>query len=519
MAGRRANGGRSRTGLAVALLAAAAVGAGVALAGVRLVDRSSSTDTAKAKAAVTSTKVKRQTLNLTDSTSATLTFVTSATVSSPVAGTVTSLPAQGDTIEAGSRPATVDGTPVVALYGDLPAYRDLSSSSSAGADIYQLELNLVALGFDPDGKIAIDGTYDSATTAAVKRWQASLGLSETGTVPRSLVVYVPGRVLVDKVSAAVGSGVSSGGALLTGRLLERTRYVASTTASVGVISKLAPAGTRVATGTVLFTDGGYPVVAVEGDAATVPLLRRKLAAGVSAGADVKLLEQMLAAKGFNAGGALVVDDTFDSHTAEAVRAWYASLGVDVPDTSVVPDGSFVVVPSGLQVGRTLVTPDTDPGRETPVLTLTAPARVVSTTAPLNSTTFKVGAKVEVDFPDGTTSTGTVSEVGVVATNPSGQAGGQATVPITIQVADIPDSVAAFVQIPVTLKVTTRSVPNAFVVPTSALVALAEGGYALEVVDGPGATHLIGVKAGSFADGFVEVTGADLKEGLDVVVPS
>jgi hypothetical protein len=75
-----------------------------------------------------------------------------------------------------------------------------------------------------------------------------------------------------------------------------------------------------------------------------------------------------------------------------------------------------------------------------------------------------------------------------------------------------------------LRVVDDSIPDAYVVPVSALVALAEGGYALEVVSGQDATgapttELIGVETGLFADGFVVVTGPDVEAGLEVVVPS
>jgi hypothetical protein len=53
------------------------------------------------------------------------------------------------------------------------------------------------------------------------------------------------------------------------------------------------------------------------------------------------------------------------------------------------------------------------------------------------------------------------------------------------------------------------------VPVQALLALAEGGYALETEGG----DLIGVETGAFADGFVEVAGQGLAEGLEVVVAS
>ena len=53
------------------------------------------------------------------------------------------------------------------------------------------------------------------------------------------------------------------------------------------------------------------------------------------------------------------------------------------------------------------------------------------------------------------------------------------------------------------------------VPVEAVLALAEGGYAVEVDDGT-ARRLVGVELGVFADGMVEVTG-ELSPGDQVVV--
>jgi multidrug efflux pump subunit AcrA (membrane-fusion protein) len=48
------------------------------------------------------------------------------------------------------------------------------------------------------------------------------------------------------------------------------------------------------------------------------------------------------------------------------------------------------------------------------------------------------------------------------------------------------------------------------------VALAEGGYAVEVADGA-ETRLVAVEPGFYADGLVEVTG-EVSPGDQVVVP-
>jgi hypothetical protein len=56
------------------------------------------------------------------------------------------------------------------------------------------------------------------------------------------------------------------------------------------------------------------------------------------------------------------------------------------------------------------------------------------------------------------------------------------------------------------------------VPVTALVALSEGGYAVEVQGADGTTRLIAVETGLFADGTVEVTGSGLEAGMLVIVP-
>jgi hypothetical protein len=67
------------------------------------------------------------------------------------------------------------------------------------------------------------------------------------------------------------------------------------------------------------------------------------------------------------------------------------------------------------------------------------------------------------------------------------------------------------------------VPDALVVPVTALLARSNGGYSVEVVGaGSGAgNHLVPVSLGLFddADGLVQVTGPGLAAGEEVVVPT
>ena len=95
---------------------------------------------------------------------------------------------------------TVDGAPVVALDGALPAWRSLSITSTDGADIAQLETSLVALGYDPAQKVAVDNHFDAATRTMVEAWQTGLGIKATGTVSLGSVVFLPASTTVRGVA-------------------------------------------------------------------------------------------------------------------------------------------------------------------------------------------------------------------------------------------------------------------------------------------------------------------------------
>src|SRR3989442_7171919 len=137
------------------------------------------TSNASATSPVSSTStvvIKRQDLFETDDEDGTLGYADSRDVVNHVSGYVTWLPAEGDVVQPGGILYKVDGTPVILFSGRVPAYRALSaSSSSSGRDVLQLEQNLRALGFDPNHAMTVNGTWSSATTAAVERWQKQRG--------------------------------------------------------------------------------------------------------------------------------------------------------------------------------------------------------------------------------------------------------------------------------------------------------------------------------------------------------
>lgn len=139
----------------------------------------------------------------------------SSASSARVTQTITSIIAANTAIQQGDVLYTVDGAPVVALDGALPAWRTMSTSSTDGADIAQLEASLVALGYDPGLKVTVDNHFDSATRTMVKAWQLGSGVEATGTVALGSVVFLPSPTTVSGVSQTVGAKVGDGDTVLT----------------------------------------------------------------------------------------------------------------------------------------------------------------------------------------------------------------------------------------------------------------------------------------------------------------
>lgn len=126
-------------------------------------------------------------------------------------GTITASADVGSTVERGQALLHVDQYPVTAFYGDIPAYRTLREGDS-GADVRQLEANLVALGYDSDGTVTIDEDFTSYTEAMVERWQEDLEVEVTGWVDASHVAILPGP---SKIVSAAEAGTAPSGPVAT----------------------------------------------------------------------------------------------------------------------------------------------------------------------------------------------------------------------------------------------------------------------------------------------------------------
>jgi hypothetical protein len=159
----------------------------------------------------------------------------------------------------------------------------------------------------------------------------------------------------------------------------------------------------------------------------------------------------------------------------------------------------------------------------PVLGITSTRRVVTIALDASQqSSLKVGDPVVITLPDNSTTPGHVSYVGTVATAPTDNGNGPSTPTIEVDVtADHPAATGRLDQAPVDVSITTATVRNVLAVPVNALLALAGGGYAVEVAEPAGVHQLVGVSVGLFDDaaGMVQVSGSGIAAGQRVVVPA
>ena len=111
--------------------------------------------------------------------------------------------------------------------------------------------------------------------------------------------------------------------------------------------------------------------------------------------------------------------------------------------------------------------------------------------------------VELPYVLGLEGAGTVAEVATSSTTDPTNPTAEPTLAVEIALDSVPDSAAALNELDVDVVIVDDLAAGATVVPASALVATADGGFAVEVVNGS-TTTFVAVDPGMFADGFVEV---------------
>ncbi len=231
------------------------------------------------------------------------------------------------------------------------------------------------------------------------------------------------------------------------------------------------------------------------------------------GPDVKQLEASLKELGY-LGKNVNPRWNFRARTESAVKKWQKKTSqekdgrVEMGEVTFMPDDVRIteVIPelgSRAQVGQPVAyTSGTD---LVVSLDLEADRRDI----------LKAGDALTVELPDGIQAAGTVSQISSVAQTLQGAS--EPTVEVTIELEDTA-VVGDLDGAEVTVSIVRETRPDVLTVPVDALLALREGGYALEMVADDGSTYLVAADVGLFDDAGVEVSGS-FGAGDTVVVPA
>jgi hypothetical protein len=155
--------------------------------------------------------VTRQDIAATAPVTATLGYAGSYTVTGQGGGTLTWLPPAGQVIGQGQvLYRTGNGSPVVLLYGSVPAWRALDEGIT-GQDVSQLNHGLVDLGYANRADIVALGWdyYSWETAYAVQLLEEHLGVSSpSGSLSLGQVVFKPEALRVSQVTGSLGGPAS-----------------------------------------------------------------------------------------------------------------------------------------------------------------------------------------------------------------------------------------------------------------------------------------------------------------------
>ncbi len=232
---------------------------------------------------------------------------------------------------------------------------------------------------------------------------------------------------------------------------------------------------------------------------------RELSSGTT-GADVEQLQLFLQSEGF-LDEDFVIDAKFGPVTRSAVKEWQDARGLE--KTGRVGPEQLLFLP--YEAVRVATAPRVGEQASGGVLDVTKSDLYVSTIVNgRKKRVFEGSPTIEVRTADGSRYSATVESI---EARQSQDAFGQQEYAIRLSFESNVEQRAGEVKV----AVIDVLADNAITVPARALVALVEGGYAVEKVGPDGTAGYVAVTIGEFADGWVEVDG-DLTEGDVVVVP-
>ena len=530
--------------------------AGLAYGGYYFGTQSTETSSNNKTLELTTVAINKGDLEKKEEYNGTLRQTNSKVLNSPMSGVATYIPKEGTIINFGEVLFAIDNKPVILVEGSVPFYRTLDLNSDPGPDVLQVENALVFLGYSSEDFLP-DETFDEVTSNMLNQLYIDYKIETKSEV--TAVEQVAINLKQTEVES-IEETISNGGTTLTEvnskkKILEDLQKDSVTTLAE-VNSKKKTLDDAIENSTKENTAWQTATNLIEDYNQQISLLKdltnpRTIAKSEQTRKDeIKsyedLIEEQKRIREMEEGDGSVVDAAEALAIENAQKAYDDALksyneGVD--QESELTKAKEELEELKLSAKSETFSPTNAYASESPII-IGSYISDIGSAVSLNSQLYNIssigievvfqvdasdqetvslGDSVEIELPTDERVPTKITFIDQVVTQT--QAG--EFIEVILEVLN-PNEIEAYDQAPVKVFVTTEVSENVLFVPVNALLALAEGGYALEVYEGETEggtfqgesgvdTSYVAVEIGVFTDGFVEVKG-NISEGQIVVVP-
>ena len=450
-------------------------------------------------------------------------------LNSPTNGVVTFLPEEGSVVNFGEVLFIIDNKPVILLQGSTPFYRTLDLNSDPGVDIKQVEEALVYLGY-ADSTFVPDEVFDEQTSKMLNTLYIDYGIDTKSEItPTEQVLINQKQDEIELLENTVSDGgttlseVNNKKKLLDDAKENATKENAAWQAAENEIERIQNLIDELTYESMSEDTRAGKKAQYEEDIKTQERIQSR-EAGKESGIDAT--EQLAIDNAQKA-----YDDTLESYNEGVDRDAELAKAREELNELQLSSISETFSPTNAFASKTPIIAGSIINDLGSAVALNSPLYNISSVGievvfqvdATDQETVTLGKNVEIELPTDERVPTVITFIDQVVTQT--QAGD--FIEVVLEVLN-PEEVEAYDQAPVKVFLTTEVSENVLYVPVNALLALAEGGYALEVYEGVAEgstfegesgvdTTYVAVEIGVFTDGFVEVIG-NIQEGQLVVVP-
>ena len=520
--------------------------------GTQNTDASSSSKTLE----LTTVAIQKGDLEKKEEYNGTLRQTDSKILNSPMSGVVTFIPKEGTIINFGEVLFAVDNKPVILIEGRTPFYRTLDLNSDPGPDILQVEKALVSLGYALEDFVP-DEIFDETTSNMLNMLYVDYKIETKSEITSTEQVAIN---LKESEVENIEVLIKDGGTTLTFVNDKKKKLDDLTENSLTSLTELNDKKKKLddAKDTATEESAAWNVAnnLVEDYYVQITLLKdltnpKTLAkSSTERETEIKEFEDLIEEQkrvrdleegkesGINATEALAIetaqkayDDALKSYNDGIDQAAELSKAKEELEQLRLSSRSETFSPTNAYASKTPIILGSYINETGSAVVLNSPLynissigiEVVFQVDATDQETVSLGDSVEIELPTDERVPTVITFIDQVVTQT--QAGD--FIEVILDVLN-PESIEVYDQAPVKVFVTTEVSENVLYVPVNALIALAEGGYAVEIFSGDiegeifngdseTDTTYVAVEIGVFTDGFVEIIG-NIQKGQLVVVP-